>query len=275
MYRACFADGSTLRTCGPGATPWRSEIARRVRCRRGRRLRSLLRLAHRASPLSRCPPSSTATTTRPSTSLATRCRRCGLARLGGFGRLDRAVGRFFADDRLRRLFSFQALYAGVAPHRALALYAVITYMDTVGGVYFPEGGMHAVPRALAAAAERAGVKIRYRRRVERIVLARGGGGRRARRPARRWRALAADARRLHRSTCPSPTSRLLPGLERAAGPRGGARTRRRRWCGTPASRARRPASVAHHNIHFGQAWRACVRGPDRPRAGAWPTRRSW
>ena len=35
-----------------------------------------------------------------------------LARRGGFGRLSRHVERYFADDRLRRLFSFQALYAG-------------------------------------------------------------------------------------------------------------------------------------------------------------------
>jgi phytoene dehydrogenase-like protein len=38
-----------------------------------------------------------------------------LLRMGGLRRLDRVVSRTFADERLRRLFSFQALYAGVAP----------------------------------------------------------------------------------------------------------------------------------------------------------------
>ena len=69
-----------------------------------------------------------------------------LVALGGFRRLSRNVARYVTDDRLRRLFSFQAMYAGVAPAQALAIYAVITYMDCVEGVYFPEGGMHAVPR---------------------------------------------------------------------------------------------------------------------------------
>ncbi len=32
-----------------------------------------------------------------------------LVRLGGFGKLNKAVGSYFDDDRLRRLFSFQAL----------------------------------------------------------------------------------------------------------------------------------------------------------------------
>ena len=53
------------------------------------------------------------------------------------------------------------MYAGLAPHDALAIYAVIAYLDSVAGVYFPRGGIHAVPRALAGAAEKHGVQIRY------------------------------------------------------------------------------------------------------------------
>src|SRR6188472_2111779 len=84
-----------------------------------------------------------------------------LAAIGGFRRWDRMVRRFVTDERLLRVFTFQALYAGVPPHRALAVYAVIAYMDTVAGVYFPRGGMRALPDALAAAAADAGVQFRY------------------------------------------------------------------------------------------------------------------
>jgi phytoene desaturase len=84
-----------------------------------------------------------------------------LAAMGAFRRLDPAIGRFVHDERLRRVFTFQSLYAGQAPQRALALYAVIAYMDTVAGVYFPHGGMRALPDALAAAAAAAGVTFRY------------------------------------------------------------------------------------------------------------------
>ncbi|WP_328730835.1 phytoene desaturase family protein [Streptomyces caniferus] len=91
-----------------------------------------------------------------------------LAALGGFGRLDARIGRFLPDPRLRRVFSFQALYAGVPPARALAAYAVIAYMDTVAGVYFPRGGMHALPRAMAAAAADAGAAFRYGHPVTRL-----------------------------------------------------------------------------------------------------------
>ena len=83
-----------------------------------------------------------------------------LAALGGFGRLGPAIGRFLTDERLRRLFSFQSLYAGLAAGQALAAYAVIAYMDTVAGVWFPKGGVGAVAEAMAEAATDAGADVR-------------------------------------------------------------------------------------------------------------------
>ena len=91
-----------------------------------------------------------------------------LAALGGFRSLSAAVGRFVRDERLRRIFSFQSLYAGVPPHRALAAYAVIAYMDTVAGVYFPRGGMRSLGEALTAAATKAGAELHYGRTVTRL-----------------------------------------------------------------------------------------------------------
>jgi phytoene desaturase len=84
-----------------------------------------------------------------------------LLAMGGLRKMAPKIGQYLRDDRLRRIFSFQAMYAGLAPQDALAIYAVISYMDTVAGVYFPRGGMRALPDALAGAAESAGVQFRY------------------------------------------------------------------------------------------------------------------
>jgi len=91
-----------------------------------------------------------------------------LAAIGGFRGWEKMVGRFITDERLQRIFTFQALYAGVPPQRALAAYAVIAYMDTINGVFFPRGGMRAVPESLAAAATDAGVTFRYNTTVTRL-----------------------------------------------------------------------------------------------------------
>jgi phytoene desaturase len=96
-----------------------------------------------------------------------------LIALGGFRRLAPKVNQFLKDPRTQKVYSFQAMYAGVSPQQALAIYAVIAYMDSVNGVFFPKGGMHAVPRALAAAAEKHGVKFKYNTTAAAIERANG------------------------------------------------------------------------------------------------------
>ncbi len=179
-----------------------------------------------------------------------------LVRAGAFRKLEPAVRRFFDDERLVRLFSFQAMYAGLAPQQALAVYAVITYMDSINGVFVPVGGMHALPVALAAAATDAGVDFRYHSPVERIECDGDHEGRTAVRPAvllQSGERLEADA-----VVCtvdlPVAYRRLLPGV---AQPK---RVRQRRHYSPSAIvwhlgvRGELPAGTAHHNIHFGREW---------------------
>jgi phytoene desaturase len=176
-----------------------------------------------------------------------------LAALGGLRRLDTAVNRYLADPRTRRLFSFQSLYVGVPPHRALAAYAVVTYLDTVGGVYFPVGGIHAVPAALAAAGGKHGVDLRYRTRVCRVELS----GRRA------LAVHTSDGERIAADVVvltvdPAVAYPWL--LPDTAAPRRLSRRRNAPSCflvirgGRPAHRA-----AAHHTIHFGAEWSGTFR----------------
>src|SRR3569833_2388110 len=51
-----------------------------------------------------------------------------LAALGGRGRRGPRVGRYLRDERVRRLFTFQALYAGLDPASAIGAYGVIAVM---------------------------------------------------------------------------------------------------------------------------------------------------
>ena len=96
-----------------------------------------------------------------------------LIAIGGFRKLAPKVSQYLKDPRTQKVYSFQAMYAGVSPQQALAIYAVIAYMDSVNGVFFPRGGMHAVPRALAGAAEKHGVKIRYSTTVQSVATKNG------------------------------------------------------------------------------------------------------
>ena len=84
-----------------------------------------------------------------------------LVAIGGFRKLAPKVREYLKDPRTERIYSFQAMYAGLSPYDALAIYAVISYMDSIAGVFFPKGGMHSLPVAMAAAAQKHGVAIEY------------------------------------------------------------------------------------------------------------------
>lgn len=98
-----------------------------------------------------------------------------LIRLGGFSKVHSLVARHLTDWRLQRLFTFQAMYAGMSPYEALGVYAVIAYMDAIAGVFFPVGGIFAASQALADLAGRHGVELRYGAEVGEVT----GRGRRA------------------------------------------------------------------------------------------------
>lgn len=164
---------------------------------------------------------------------------------GAFRRLHTKIGQFFRDPRTQRIFSFQAMYAGLAPHDALAIYAVIAYLDAVAGVYFPRGGVHAVSRALAGAAEKHGVRIRYGTTVTRVETA---GGRATGVVTADGEFVPADVVVLN-PDLPIAYRDLLPP------------TRPRRLTYSPSCVVLHVGSrqgytrIAHHNIHFGRSWR--------------------
>jgi len=172
-----------------------------------------------------------------------------LLALGGLRRLAPKIGQYLHDDRLRRIFSFQAMYAGLAPQDALAIYAVISYMDTVAGVYFPRGGMHAIPRALAAVAAKHGASIRYRTRAARIEVS---GGRATAVITEQGQRIPADVVVVN-ADLPTAYEQLLPEQYR---PRQLARLRYSPSCFLlHVGSDRSYSELAHHNIYFGRAWR--------------------
>ncbi len=169
-----------------------------------------------------------------------------LVALGGFRRLTPKVRQYLNDPRTERIYSFQAMYAGVSPYDALAIYAVIAYMDSVAGVFFPKGGMHAVPAAMAGAAEKHGVDIRYSTEVRSVETV----GDRA------VAVVTTDGERI-----PADVVVLNPDLPVAHRDLLGQQpwsVRRLTYspscflllAGSTASYSK----IAHHNIHFGRSW---------------------
>ena len=169
-----------------------------------------------------------------------------LIALGGFRRLAPKVNQYLKDPRTQKVYSFQAMYAGVSPQQALAIYAVIAYMDSVNGVFFPKGGMHAVPRALAGAAEKHGVTFKYNTTVTGIEKSNG----------RATAVLTENGERI-----PCDVVVLNPDLPVAwrdllgKEPLSVKRLNYSPSCVTLLVGSNKSyAHLAHHNIHFGDSW---------------------
>jgi phytoene desaturase len=169
-----------------------------------------------------------------------------LIALGGFRKLAPKVSQFLKDPRTQKVYSFQAMYAGVSPQQALAIYAVIAYMDSVNGVYFPKGGMHALPRALAGAAIKHGVEINYGSKVTSLEKRNG----------RVTAALTEDGRRYEcdaiilNPDLPVAYRELLGKVPLTV-----KRLNYSPSCAVLlAGSAKKYPHIAHHNIHFGHSW---------------------
>ncbi len=170
-----------------------------------------------------------------------------LAAIGGFRRLAPKVNEYLKDPRTQRVFSFQAMYAGMSPFDALAIYAVIAYMDSVAGVYFPKGGMHAVPVAMAAAAAKHGVEFHYNTEVAQVERS----GERA------TAVITTNGLRI-----PADVVVLNPDLPIAhrdllnREPWSIRRLNYSPSCAVLlAGSSATYSQIAHHNIHFGRAWK--------------------
>jgi phytoene desaturase len=242
-YRAHFPDGSTLDVIADTAR-MAAEIAREIGPREADNYRRFAAHAGRLWQLQRH-DFIERNLDSPRDVLTLNLLR--LVAAGGFRRLQSKVDHYFADPRTRRVFSFQALYAGMAPHEALGLYAVIAYLDAIAGVYFPRGGVHAVPRALAGAAEKHGVRLRYGEPVERVEIR---GGRATGVITRGGDRIAADAVVLN-PDLPTAYRELLPEVPR----------RIEHLRPSPSAvvlhvgSTQRYGGIAHHNLHFGRQWR--------------------
>ena len=177
-----------------------------------------------------------------------------LVALGGLRKLAPKVAEFFSDERLQRVFSFQSMYAGLSPYEALSVYAVITYMDSIRGVYFPTGGMHAIATGLAAACEKAGAEFRYEAAVERIVRGPSGAVQGVRLANGEF--LAAEIV-VCNPDLPVAYRELL-GVDPPLVARRGSYSPSCVVWGAGV-RGELPADAAHHNIHFGSQWKDAFR----------------
>ena len=73
--------------------------------------------------------------------------------------LDKELGRYFKDPRIRLAFSFQSKYLGMSPFQCPSLFSILSFLEYEFGVFHPIGGCGRVSEVMADACQRLGVQF--------------------------------------------------------------------------------------------------------------------
>jgi phytoene desaturase len=84
-----------------------------------------------------------------------------LASMNALGDLQKMIGKYVSSEKLKQVLSFQALYLGISPYDALAIYSLLPYTELGGGLHYPMGGMHQLPLALERVGREMGIEFVY------------------------------------------------------------------------------------------------------------------
>ena len=257
-YRAHFADGSTL-DVRADVDAMADEIAAGLRARRGRRLPPLRRLRDRRSTTLEMRTSSTATSTRRSTWSARRWpgspRSAASAgsrrRSASYLNDERTAADFFVPGDVRRTLAVRRARDlrrhRLHGHRRRRLLPGRRHARGARGAGRRGREARRRPSATAPTSPASSCPATARSRCT-PPTASGSRATRGRSPP----------------TCRSPTATLLPPEVTPRRAVAAASTRRPASCCSPGRRAV-VLEDAHHNIHFGEAWRSVVRRAHRRR----------
>ena len=93
-----------------------------------------------------------------------------LMRLRADRSVYKTVAKYVKDDHLRQALSFHSLLVGGNPFQTSSIYTLIHYLEREWGVYFPEGGTHALVRTLVKLFEELGGEIRLSTPVKSVEV---------------------------------------------------------------------------------------------------------
>ncbi|MDB5208770.1 MAG: crtI [Flavisolibacter sp.] len=94
-------------------------------------------------------------------------------KLDVFTSIKSHVAKHFQHEKLRQLMEFPILFLGALPQNTPSLYSLMNYADSIGGTWYPEGGMFSIVSAMQSLAEELGVRFKFEEAAQQIVIEKG------------------------------------------------------------------------------------------------------
>ena len=85
--------------------------------------------------------------------------------------LDDFIGQYFHNDKLKKILEYSSVFLGGEPKTTPALYSLMSHLDFNLGVWYPEGGIGSVTKAIYNLAIANGAKFHFNAEVNQILIA--------------------------------------------------------------------------------------------------------
>lgn len=93
--------------------------------------------------------------------------------LGALESMESYVKKFFTSEKLQQIILYTLVFLGGSPSNTPAIYSLMSHVDFNLGVWYPEGGMNGVARALAKEAQNLGIKVVLNAPVKELIVENG------------------------------------------------------------------------------------------------------
>jgi phytoene desaturase len=90
-----------------------------------------------------------------------------------FSKMSNYVNKYFHTDEVQKIMQYTLVFLGSSPYNTPALYNIMSHIDFNMGVFYPQGGIHEIPKALVRIGEKLGVEYRINAPVAQIKTKRG------------------------------------------------------------------------------------------------------
>ncbi len=87
--------------------------------------------------------------------------------------MHRYVESYFKTDAMQKIMEYQLVFLGSSPYHTPALYNIMNHIDFNMGVFYPQGGIYEIIKALVSIAEELGVQFKLNAAVEKIIVTDG------------------------------------------------------------------------------------------------------
>lgn len=91
-------------------------------------------------------------------------------KLSVFKNMDKYVSGFFKTDQMQKIMQYPLVFLGSSPYNTPAIYNIMSHIDFNMGVYYPQGGIYEITKALAGIAKKNGATLTVNSPVKEIIV---------------------------------------------------------------------------------------------------------